>query len=79
MVLVLVIEQSVRVGVQPAGRRLWPLSLTRLARQAAVLPVTQAVYAVATLMAVAARSVEWRGVVYDIVRTPERVEVRPRP
>jgi hypothetical protein len=79
IVLMVIIEQSVRIGVRPTGRTLWPPSLTRLAWQAAVLPLTQAVYAVATLMALAARSVEWRGIVYDIVRTPERVEVRPRP
>jgi hypothetical protein len=79
IVLVVIIEQSVRLGVRPTGRTLWPPSLARLAWQAAVLPLTQAVYAVATLMALAARSVEWRGIVYDIVRTPERVEVRPRP
>ena len=43
-----------------------------------MLPVTQAVYAIATLMAILARSVEWRGVVYDIVQRAGGAEVRRR-
>lgn len=76
--LVLVIERAVAAAVAPVGRVLRPVSMAGLAWQAAMLPVTQAVYAVATLMALGARSVEWRGVVYDIVRRAGRAEVRRR-
>jgi len=76
--LVLVIERAVAAAVSQVGRVLRPVSMSGLLWQAAVLPVTQAVYAVATLMALGARSVEWRGVVYDIVQRAGRAEVRRR-
>lgn len=76
--LVLVIERAVAAAVVPAGRTLRPVSPGGVLWQAAILPVTQGVYAVATLMALAARSVEWRGVVYDIGRRAGRAEVRRR-
>ena len=76
--LVHVIERAVAAAVAPAGRVLRPISISSLLWQTTMLPVTQAVYAVATLMALAARSVEWRGVVYDIVRRAGVVEVRRR-
>lgn len=76
--LVLLIERAVAAAVAPAGRALRPVSISSLVWQTAMLPVTQAVYAVATLMALGARSVEWRGVVYDIVRRAGGAEVRRR-
>jgi hypothetical protein len=76
--LVLTIERAVAVSVAPVGLTLRSVSIPRLLWQAAMLPVTQAVYAIATLIAIGARSVEWRGVVYDILRQGGRAEVRPR-
>ena len=76
--LVIVIERAVAAAVAPAGRVLRPISISSLLWQTAMLPVTQAVYAIATLMAILARSVEWRGVVYDIVQRAGGAEVRRR-
>jgi len=68
------------------GRPLRPLSLTRVAWLGACVPLTQCVYAVATLRALTARTVEWRGVVYEIVwgrdanaRAARRAAVRITP
>jgi hypothetical protein len=41
-----------------------------------MLPVTQYVYAAAMLSALATRSIEWRGIVYEITRTGGSLEVR---
>lgn len=52
-----------------------PLAFGRLCRWIAYMPATQAVYAAATFLTLTARSVEWRGVAYDIRRAGRVAEV----
>jgi len=84
--LLLSITLAVRRALVADGRPLRPLTLTRVAWLGACVPLTQCVYAVATLRALTARTVEWRGVVYEIVwgrgadvRASRRAAVRITP
>jgi hypothetical protein len=84
--LLLSIALAVHRALIADGRPPRPLTLARAAWLGACVPLTQCVYAVATLRAVTARTVEWRGVVYEIVwgrgangQAARRAAVRIRP
>jgi hypothetical protein len=84
--LLLSITLAVRRVLVADGRPLRALTAARAAWLGACVPLTQCVYAVATLMALTARTVEWRGVVYEIVwgrdadaRAARRAAVRITP
>jgi cellulose synthase/poly-beta-1,6-N-acetylglucosamine synthase-like glycosyltransferase len=76
--LFLVITRTVRNAVASAGGRLRPFSYWRTLWQIALIPLTQAVYGVATVAALATRAIEWRGIVYDVARINGRLGVRVR-
>jgi len=84
--LLLSIALAVHRVLVADGRPLRPLTLTRAAWLGACVPLTQCVYAAATLRALTARTVEWRGIVYEIVwgrdahaRAARRAAVRITP
>lgn len=86
IVLLAGITAAVRRVLAADGRPPRDLTAARAVWLAASVPLTQVVYAVATLLAITARSVEWRGVVYEIVwgraagtRQPRRAFVRITP
>ena len=70
------IEDSIKHALTPQGTRFRPLSAGQLLWRCGMLPVTQYVYAAAMLSALATRSIEWRGIVYEITRTDGSLEVR---
>lgn len=76
ILLVLMIEDSIKHALTPQGTRFRPLSAGQLLWRCGMLPVTQYVYAAAMLSALATRSIEWRGIVYEITRTGGSLEVR---
>lgn len=76
ILLVLMIEKSIKHALTPQGTRFRPPSAGQLLWRCAMLPVTQSVYAVAMLSALATRSIEWRGIVYEITRSDGSLEVR---
>ena len=75
MFLLLLIDRTVLSAVAAVGNRFRPLDGLRTAWWCAMLPVTQCVYAVATLGALRARVIEWRGIFYEIRRPRDRFEV----
>jgi hypothetical protein len=75
MLLLLIIDRSVLAAVAAMGTRFRPLDGRRTAWWCAMLPVTQCVYAAATLGALRARVIEWRGIFYEIRRPRDRYEV----
>jgi len=77
-VLLLMITSTARATLLKAGRSLRPLSLRQKLGLVAMIPLTQAVYAVASLTAATTRSIEWRGIIYDITRLEGRPGVRVR-
>lgn len=77
-VLLLMIASTARSTVIAAGRSLRPLSLGQAMWLVAMIPLTQAVYAIASLTAATTRSIEWRGITYDITRLEGRPGVRVR-
>lgn len=76
--LLLAIESTVRRAVAAAGSGFRPARVGRLLWRCALIPVTQGVYAMATVAAIATRSIEWRGVVYEVARIAGRPGVRIR-
>lgn len=76
--LLVAIEATVRHAVAAAGSGFRPGRIGRFLWRCAVIPVTQGVYAVATVSAIVTRSIEWRGVVYDVVPIAGRAGVRIR-
>ena len=76
--MLLAIAAASRSAVAARDERSRPLTVARACWWAAMIPVTQAVYAAATVRALVARSVEWRGVVYEIRRVSGRAEVAVR-
>ena len=76
--LFLVIAWTVRTAVASARGRLRSFSVRRILWQIALIPLTQAVYGVATVVALATRSIEWRGIVYDVAMIDGRCGVRVR-
>ena len=76
--LYLGIAQTSRFAVAASGGCLRPSSIRRDLWQVALIPLTQAVYAVATTLALCSRSIEWRGIVYDVARIHGRPGVRVR-
>jgi hypothetical protein len=76
--LFLAIESAIEKAVVAAGGHLRRVSLGRVLWRFAMIPMTQAVYATATLIAITTRSIEWRGVIYDVVRIGGRTEVHIR-
>lgn len=72
------IEATVREAVAAVGNGFRPTSLARTVWRCAMVPVTQGIYAAATCAAMLTRSIEWRGVVYEIHRPAGRAEVRVR-
>jgi hypothetical protein len=77
-VLFLVIARTVRNAVASARGHLRPFSFRRMLWQVGLIPLTQAIYGVATVAALATRSIEWRGIVYDVARINGRLGVRIR-
>lgn len=77
--LYLGIARTARSAVAASGGRLRPSSIRRALWQVAMIPPTQAVYAVATVIACFTRSIEWRGIIYDIGPIDGRPGVRVRP
>ncbi|MFM9059132.1 MAG: glycosyltransferase family 2 protein [Planctomycetaceae bacterium] len=78
VVMLLAIEAASRSAVAARDERARPLSVARVCWWATMIPVTQIVYAAATIRALVARSVEWRGVTYEIRRVSGRAEVAVR-
>lgn len=76
--LFVVITWTVKNAISSAGGRPRPFSFRRILWQVALIPLTQAVYALATVAALATRSIEWRGIVYDVARINGRLGVRVR-
>jgi hypothetical protein len=76
--LYLAIARTARVALGSMGSPLRPLWCRRGLWQVALIPLTQAVYGVATVLAVVTRSIEWRGIVYDVARFDGRPGVRIR-
>lgn len=72
------VERAMHAGLEPTGVAFPRTGPGGLAWWCAILPVTQAVYAGALVRATVARSVEWRGVVYDVCRPRGRLGVRLR-
>lgn len=67
MVLLLTfLEQGVRRVIQVRGEPTTSFSPLMMAKILMAIPLTQLVFAVATLLAMLARSVEWRGITYQI-------------
>jgi hypothetical protein len=77
--LYLGIARTARSAVAASGGRLRPSSIRRALWQVAMIPPTQAVYGVATVLACFTRSIEWRGIIYDIGPIDGRPGVRVRP
>lgn len=73
--MLLAIAAASRFAVAARDARIRPLTIARVCRWAAMLSLAQAVYAAATIRAIGARSVEWRGVVYAITRVGGRAGV----
>jgi hypothetical protein len=78
-ILFLAIESAVRQVVVAEGGRPTRVSPGRVLWRIALIPVTQAVYATATVAAMVTRSIEWRGIIYDITRIDGHAGVRVRP
>lgn len=78
VLMLLAIAAASRSAVAARDEDARPLTLGRTCWWAALIPVTQVVYAAATIRALAATSVEWRGVVYEIRRGAGRAEVAIR-
>jgi hypothetical protein len=77
-VLFLVITWTVRNNLAAAGARQRPYAFRRMLWQVALIPLTQVVYGIATVVALTTRSIEWRGIVYDVARINGRLGVRVR-
>ncbi len=77
-ILFLAIASAVGAAVAAVGGSLRPWAIRRTLWQFALIPLTQAVYATAAVTAIATRSIEWRGVIYDITRIAGRAGVRVR-
>ncbi len=77
-VLFLAIASAVRHAVITAGGRVRPVHLGRILCRTALIPMTQVVYAVATVVALTTRSIEWRGIIYDVVTIAGRNAVQIR-
>ena len=75
MLLLVIIDRSVLAAVAAMGTRFRPLDGRRTAWWCAMLPVTQCVYAAATLGALRARVIEWRGIFYEIRRPRDKYEI----
>ena len=67
--LVVMIEEVLRTAVAAGGKKLRPRSAGRLLWRAAMLPVTQGVYAVAVVLAMTSRAIEWRGILYEVKKS----------
>lgn len=78
-VLFLAISSAVQQAVVAAGGRVRAASPARFLWRMAIIPMTQVVYAIATVAALTTRSIEWRGIIYDIVRIAGRSAVQIRP
>jgi len=78
-VLFLAIASAVQQAVVAAGGRVRAVLPGRTLCRMALIPMTQVVYAVATVAALTTRSIEWRGIIYDIVQIAGRKAVQVRP
>lgn len=67
--LVVMIEEVLRTAVAAGGKKLRPRSAGRLLWRVAMLPVTQGVYAVAVVLAMTSRAIEWRGILYEVKKS----------
>jgi hypothetical protein len=77
--LFLIIAASIQAAVAVTGRRPHGLSPPRAAWWIFLIPATQVVYGLAIARSLVARSVEWRGIVYDIRASGTGAEVAIRP
>jgi len=75
VLMVAIIAGAIRAAAAAAGRGIPPFSAGRFIRWGALIPATQAVYAWAMAHAVTARSIEWRGIVYDVEHVDGRTAV----
>lgn len=78
VLMLLAIAAASRSAVTARDERTRPLTIARACWWAALIPMTQIVYAAATIRALVARSVEWRGVIYEIRTDSGRSEVAVR-
>lgn len=79
LLLLVVIAVAARSAFHDRYGAFRPLTLERYLRWFALIPVTQWVYAQVIARTIAARWIEWRGIVYEIRRSPEGAEVSIAP
>lgn len=70
MLLVAIIATSIRSATGAVGKQGRPFSTGRFLWWISMIPATQCVYAAAMAKAIAAQSIEWRGVTY-LIQPPE--------
>lgn len=75
LLLLIVIAEAARTAVHGRAVFLRPFTLDRCLWWFALVPLTQWVYAQAITRSINARWIEWRGVVYEIQRSPAGAEV----
>jgi GT2 family glycosyltransferase len=74
--LLIVIAGTVRTTFSDGKALHQPLTPSRCLAWCALIPVTQAIYALAIGRSMAARWIEWRGVIYGVHGSPPTAEVR---